>query len=82
MILYGFASWSFGYSHVQAKRDQEFTSNDKMSIFRSIDDMVVVAERTTSRDSMMFFWRPRKFCVGSVWMIAGANWWKSGAWMM
>jgi hypothetical protein len=70
------------WGHVQTKRDQEFTGVDKVSIFRSINDMAVVAEAMTSRVSMKFFWRPQLFCVGSVWTIAGANWWKSGAWMM
>jgi hypothetical protein len=54
----------------------------KVSVFRSIDDMVVVVDMTTSGDSMKFFWCPQRFSVRSVWMIAGANWWKSGAWMM
>ncbi len=53
-----FASWSFGDSCVRVKRDQEFTSVDKVSVFRSIDDMAVVVETTTARDSMRFFWHP------------------------
>ncbi len=77
-----FASWSFGGSRVQAKRDRELTGVDKVSIFRGIDDMGVVAETMTSCDSMKFFWRPWQFCVGSVWTISVANWWKGGAWMM
>ncbi len=58
-----FASWSFGDSHVQAKRDQEFTGVDKVSNFRSIGDMAVVAETTTSCYLMKFFWHPRQFVL-------------------
>ncbi len=77
-----FACWSFGDSRVQAKRDWGFTSVNKVSVFRSINDMAVVVVTMTSRDSMKFFWHPPQFCAGSFWTIAGANWWKSGAWMM
>jgi hypothetical protein len=47
-----FASWSFGDSRLQAERDWEFAGVDKLSIFRSINDMAVVVETTTSHDSM------------------------------
>jgi hypothetical protein len=60
-----FASWSFRDSRVQAKRDWEFTGVKKVSIFRGINDMAVVAEMTTSRDSMKFFRHPQLFCVVS-----------------
>jgi hypothetical protein len=55
----GFAFWCFGNSYVQTKRDQEFTSVDKVSIFRCVNDMAVVAEMMTSHDTMKFLWHPQ-----------------------
>ncbi len=77
-----FASWSFGDGCVCAERYQEFTGVDKVSLYRSIDDMAVVLEMMTTCILMKFFWLPQQFCVGFVWTINGVNWWKSVAWMM
>ncbi len=68
-----FASWSFGDIHVRTKRDQEFTSVNKVFVFRCGNDMAVVAETMSSHDSIKYFWCSRQFCDGSVWTIAGAN---------